>query len=716
MGLPKPTIMAQAGLLRTSHHRAFSFAANTGVVASLEPTTPSSPVEQKLPDKPRHTRKAHKKVRTGCLTCKIRRKKCDETKPTCLRCTSTGRKCDGYPQPAVKTPVTIPPAGTADGIPTQHPPIDSRSCVKNTDQFKPRPRTIEVLEICSDSYPTESIANDDELNEFIITYDTNAISTTQAISPYAFTASSCVTSRATSPFSPSHLSKRRHLSPRARSPSITLMKAPLSRSPNFFPPDQPTTELECHCFSFFRHHTGPQFASYFDSSLWRTYSVQSALVHPVLFTVAAAVGAVHRRFTYGISREAFEYCGHAARLHAKAMRGLEELKHQNVNRGVFGTRSLGGGGGMGVYDRDVIMVAEMMLALFQGFQDNYSQAIAHTKTGLRYLLDRPMTLCHSESRHGAVESQPNTFRLLFNSIRCRALQLFSTPPKTLARWSEGTSLPDIPKSFASLDQARDYLFTETEWIMNTPAKVWRDPGQRKAAQHLHVSRLLRWSVVYADTVVRMHRTPREKKASILMKITRNMTYLLLYSTLFVDVDTELSKVPGMHEEIDADADQGSGLAFATKALWHAVAHREDVNMNLGRLKIIAEAILEENGIFTYDEHSISYDTAIGPPKKCGNLLESSRKTRHMVKAMMQEDKGGDDEIREVLGVYGIAERVSAIEEHAVIDSIRSIIPQHIDPKWVDVTCIMETRKILLRYCRPSECGLGITWTQEWWAF
>lgn len=54
------------------------------------------------------------RVRTGCGTCKsvpasfpsarypeltgyrIRKVKCDETKPSCLRCTSTGRKCDGY--------------------------------------------------------------------------------------------------------------------------------------------------------------------------------------------------------------------------------------------------------------------------------------------------------------------------------------------------------------------------------------------------------------------------------------------------------------------------------------------------------------------------------------------------------------------------------------------------------------------------------------------
>ncbi|KAJ5282731.1 hypothetical protein N7505_000711 [Penicillium chrysogenum] len=35
------------------------------------------------------------KSRSGCKTCKIRRVKCDEEKPSCLRCSTTGRKC-GY--------------------------------------------------------------------------------------------------------------------------------------------------------------------------------------------------------------------------------------------------------------------------------------------------------------------------------------------------------------------------------------------------------------------------------------------------------------------------------------------------------------------------------------------------------------------------------------------------------------------------------------------
>ncbi|KAF7561621.1 hypothetical protein G7046_g2510 [Stylonectria norvegica] len=43
-------------------------------------------------------RKGSKKVRTGCITCKIRKVKCDEEKPHCRRCVKTGRTCDGYRQ------------------------------------------------------------------------------------------------------------------------------------------------------------------------------------------------------------------------------------------------------------------------------------------------------------------------------------------------------------------------------------------------------------------------------------------------------------------------------------------------------------------------------------------------------------------------------------------------------------------------------------------
>lgn len=47
-------------------------------------------------------RKGGRKSRAGCLTCKIRHVKCDETKPTCNRCKASQRVCDFL------TPSTIP--------------------------------------------------------------------------------------------------------------------------------------------------------------------------------------------------------------------------------------------------------------------------------------------------------------------------------------------------------------------------------------------------------------------------------------------------------------------------------------------------------------------------------------------------------------------------------------------------------------------------------
>lgn len=44
----------------------------------------------------RRSRASRPKVKTGCLTCKSRRVKCDEAKPGCLRCVRFGHKCEGY--------------------------------------------------------------------------------------------------------------------------------------------------------------------------------------------------------------------------------------------------------------------------------------------------------------------------------------------------------------------------------------------------------------------------------------------------------------------------------------------------------------------------------------------------------------------------------------------------------------------------------------------
>ncbi|KAL3457424.1 hypothetical protein BJX64DRAFT_293200 [Aspergillus heterothallicus] len=70
-------------------------------------------------EKKYHPRRTHTKSRAGCLTCKKRRVKCDETRPTCRRCIRTGWSCswpDSRPSP---TQDNNPPLSIPDGIPSR---------------------------------------------------------------------------------------------------------------------------------------------------------------------------------------------------------------------------------------------------------------------------------------------------------------------------------------------------------------------------------------------------------------------------------------------------------------------------------------------------------------------------------------------------------------------------------------------------------------------
>ncbi|KAH8808483.1 hypothetical protein F5884DRAFT_821808 [Xylogone sp. PMI_703] len=59
----------------------------------------------------KRARASRPKVKSGCITCKARRVKCDETKPQCIRCQKFGRVCDGYAteQPQRITVVPLQP-------------------------------------------------------------------------------------------------------------------------------------------------------------------------------------------------------------------------------------------------------------------------------------------------------------------------------------------------------------------------------------------------------------------------------------------------------------------------------------------------------------------------------------------------------------------------------------------------------------------------------
>ncbi|OJK05337.1 hypothetical protein ASPACDRAFT_20131 [Aspergillus aculeatus ATCC 16872] len=64
----------------------------------LLPHAAANPLEAQIQglSKRRYRREGGKWTRTGCLTCKRRRKRCDESKPGCRSCARLGLQCEGY--------------------------------------------------------------------------------------------------------------------------------------------------------------------------------------------------------------------------------------------------------------------------------------------------------------------------------------------------------------------------------------------------------------------------------------------------------------------------------------------------------------------------------------------------------------------------------------------------------------------------------------------
>ncbi|KAI1063885.1 hypothetical protein LB506_005832 [Fusarium annulatum] len=92
--------------------------------------------------KQRFYRLSKPKVRSGCLTCKTRRVKCDEGKPACARCVRGDFVCDGYEtQPTKHEVVLVPPPAQLVPVkflplaPSPLPGLDGRS-VPYLDAFR----------------------------------------------------------------------------------------------------------------------------------------------------------------------------------------------------------------------------------------------------------------------------------------------------------------------------------------------------------------------------------------------------------------------------------------------------------------------------------------------------------------------------------------------------------------------------------------------------
>jgi cholestenol Delta-isomerase len=564
-------------------------------------------------EKPKRTRKTHQKVRTGCQTCKIRRKKCDETKPFCRRCVSTGRQCDGY----------------ATNIPT-----------------KPRIQTVTVVVEQKPPSPSPDSAID-------------------------------VSSLVATPYHRSSTGSTRSSSPSSNHYLETLWRPP--STPLFSTPE------DFYCFDFFRHRTGPEFAAYFDSSIWRSFILRACYLYPTVLQAATAVGAVHRRWELGISRQAFDFCGVAARQHKKTIACLKRDLHSGLSR----------------ESAEVNMITSLLLSVFETFQGNYEEALNQFTEGLKTLLKRQMRTTRSETSYKIVNVGYKSLHELTDKLESVAPTYFESPTNILSQPGVDEMLP-IPRIFDNLEHARDVIITEGQYIWDAWTQLELGHLHEFDTQRTHIARLLEWSMAYAEysKTPTCRVLPQHNRAAHLLKAYREALYLCLLTQIaFHDPDGSLIIPPCDPPET---------------CTYHAACvdftqRKKALNAHLSRILVLTEDLLDTDSYWGYEQHSLSVDSGIGPPLYLHGKKMRSTKVRHQVTGFLNGSPI-QKKLWDSLGIYTIAEKASSIEEHAVLAA--GAMPRVVDCKWCDITFFLEEGRVLMRWCREDEYG-GLVWSRSW---
>ncbi|KAA8565613.1 hypothetical protein EYC84_009465 [Monilinia fructicola] len=104
------------------------------------------------------TRRPHKKSRYGCKSCKTRRLKCDESKPTCANCTRNGLSCEYLFLPSNRLTSSAPPGKKL--------PLPTAAMVTRLDARLSRPVPRNPLSFSFPTSTSSSVSDADQLLEF----------------------------------------------------------------------------------------------------------------------------------------------------------------------------------------------------------------------------------------------------------------------------------------------------------------------------------------------------------------------------------------------------------------------------------------------------------------------------------------------------------------------------------------------------------------------
>ena len=630
----------------------------------------------------KRSRKSHAKVKTGCITCKIRRKKCDETKPNCLRCTSTGRKCDGYATRKRKSSL----------LPT--PPA--------TPEHKSAPQA------CSKAF------------------------------------------EATSPSNP--VARQYQKPPTARDSLNDGHTIPFLRS---LPLPLFTNEQEYYCFDFFRFRTGPEFSGYYDSSFWQNSLIRISLFDPTIRSAAIALGAVHRRFELGISPEAFSYCDISMKAYNKALASLRALiSRQDA-------------------EPAALLTSSMLLAAFEAFQTNYDQAANHILSGLKILFARNLKKRHSVTQPRSITLDEENIREFFGKLETRSQEFFKRPVNISPEPQDGGQLPDIPDQFDDAEHARDVLFTQVRWLMHALDNKNSNNSQQTTvgpsfSYHQHIIRLLQWSSVQGGRLKYSLKSfpPHDCQwASRLLRVYCETAYLLIISHCHLN-----SHEIVLQDDFIAnnqDLIPWPQLFDPEFSIPRSQRH-ETLTAHFNKLLILSDTLVDPPTYLPLTfppplRCSFNFDSGIVNPSvpnfrtssfladvpgghcttnryassTSSNLFTNFRSSKlrhqaaHLLSTPPPESPFADhppkaplDWTSYVTGSYGVAEKLTEMEECSVLAC--GVLPESVKPRWLDVTCFLEDRTILVRYCTdaPTKTDLGendadvgsLVWTQEWMEF
>ncbi|RMZ91063.1 hypothetical protein DV736_g1707, partial [Chaetothyriales sp. CBS 134916] len=506
-----------------------------------------------------------------------------------------------------------------------------------------------------------------------------------AVDVHSRDASSSLSSSSGSPYSPPQAQDQHQL--------LKLWRPP--KSPWF------QTDIDYFCFDFFRHRTCPEFGAYFDSSVWHCFMLRACFLHPTVLLAASAVGAVHRRFELGITPEAFRFCDISVLQCRKALTRLE-ADPQSSNPIVA----------------EIRMIVSLLLAIFETFQGDYDIALDYLTTGIKGLISRPTGITtHTTTAYKSVDIGYESLHSFTDKLEAQAHRIFGSSTTILSRPSLTLdSVPSypIPKTFTSLEHARDVLFTEGAYVWD--AWVQLELGNLPdnfSVQHKQVSRLLEWSLAYAE-YSKTEAAPSTRNTSStgvktdsstssaasvssrkrylgphLLKAYREALYLIILTQLaFHEPDGQIVVPPCKPPETcDYHA---ACLSYAER--------KSTLNAHLARLIVLCEPLFDlepsSSGIYlpggsgdsssgsgsgtsrNYSEQESLYmDSGIGPPlfviAGCNDNDKYHRwhstKARHQVTSLLAgADKELQQKVSGSLGVYAIAERLGSMEEQAVI--------------------------------------------------